>query len=48
MMGYATGAYALGYYGDLEDPITAVRPDLDKQGFGSFDDAGKKLHEEVS
>ena len=42
-MGYATGAYALGYYGDLKDPITAVRPDLDKQGSGSFEDAGKKL-----
>jgi len=43
VMGYATGAYALGYYRDLEDPITAVRPDLGKQGFSSFEDAGKKL-----
>jgi ectoine hydroxylase-related dioxygenase (phytanoyl-CoA dioxygenase family) len=45
LMGYATGAYALGYYGDLEDPITAVRPDLKKQSLGDLDDAGNKFRE---
>ncbi len=28
LMGYARGAYALGYIDDLRDPIEAVRPDL--------------------
>lgn len=34
LMGYARGAYALGYIDDLRDPIEAVRPDLKKTGFG--------------
>jgi ectoine hydroxylase-related dioxygenase (phytanoyl-CoA dioxygenase family) len=34
LMGYARGAYALGYIGDLRDPIEAVRPDLGTAGFG--------------
>jgi ectoine hydroxylase-related dioxygenase (phytanoyl-CoA dioxygenase family) len=46
MMGYATGAYALGYYRDLEDPITAVRPDLRKQSLGDYDQAAAKVREE--
>ena len=28
LMGYARGAYALGYVDDLRDPIAVVRPDL--------------------
>jgi hypothetical protein len=28
LMGYARGAYALGYIDDLRDPIEAIRPDL--------------------
>jgi hypothetical protein len=32
-MGYQRGAYALGYVGDLEDPIAVVRPDLASRGF---------------
>lgn len=28
LMGYARGAYALGYIDDLRDPIAAIRPDL--------------------
>ena len=33
LMGYQRGAYALGYVGDLQDPIKFVRPDLAKRGF---------------
>jgi ectoine hydroxylase-related dioxygenase (phytanoyl-CoA dioxygenase family) len=29
LMGYARGAYSLGYVDDLRDPISVVRPDLD-------------------
>jgi hypothetical protein len=39
LMGYARGAYALGYIDDLRDPIEAVRPDLGSIGFGDFDAA---------
>jgi ectoine hydroxylase-related dioxygenase (phytanoyl-CoA dioxygenase family) len=28
LAGYARGAYALGYFGDTQDPLEAVRPDL--------------------
>ena len=38
-MGYARGAYALGYIDDLRDPIEAVRPDLGSVGFGDLDSA---------
>jgi ectoine hydroxylase-related dioxygenase (phytanoyl-CoA dioxygenase family) len=34
LMGYARGAYALGYIDDLRDPIEAVRPGLGSIGFG--------------
>jgi hypothetical protein len=33
LMGYQRGAYALGYVGDLLDPIAVVRPDLADRGF---------------
>jgi ectoine hydroxylase-related dioxygenase (phytanoyl-CoA dioxygenase family) len=33
LMGYRRGAYALGYVGDLVDPIEVVRPDLATRGF---------------
>jgi ectoine hydroxylase-related dioxygenase (phytanoyl-CoA dioxygenase family) len=33
LIGYQRGAYALGYVGDLQDPIEVVRPDLAKRGF---------------
>ena len=35
LMGYKRGAYALGYVGDLQDPIEVVRPDLAKRGFST-------------
>ncbi len=34
LMGYARGAYALGYVDDLRDPIEVLRPDLARRGFG--------------
>ncbi len=37
LMGYARGAYALGYIDDLRDPIEAVRPDLGSTGFGDLE-----------
>ena len=37
LMGYARGAYALGYLDDLRDPIEAVRPDLASHGFSPTD-----------
>ncbi len=39
LMGYALGAYALGYIDDVRDPIAAVRPDLAREGFGDIDQA---------
>ena len=33
LMGYQRGAYALGYVGDLQDPIEVVRPDVAQRGF---------------
>lgn len=33
IMGYQRGAYALGYVGDLQDPIEVVRPELATRGF---------------
>jgi ectoine hydroxylase-related dioxygenase (phytanoyl-CoA dioxygenase family) len=39
LMGYARGAYALGYVDDLRDPIELVRPDLPRAGLGDLDEA---------
>jgi len=40
LMGYARGAYALGYIDDLRDPIEAVRPGAGSLGFAVADPAG--------
>ena len=50
LMGYAQGAYALGYIDDTRDPIEAVRPELSRTrtGFGEVGDLDavqKKLSE---
>jgi len=37
LMGYARGAYALGYIDDLRDPIEAVRPGAGSMGFSVND-----------
>jgi hypothetical protein len=34
LLGYARGAYALGYVDDLRDPIEVVRPESGRTGFG--------------
>ncbi len=39
LMGYALGAYALGYIDDVRDPIAAIRPDLAQAGFGDIGQA---------
>jgi ectoine hydroxylase-related dioxygenase (phytanoyl-CoA dioxygenase family) len=44
LMGYARGAYALGYIDDLRDPIEVVRPEAAKPGFGDLERAvGQQL-----
>ena len=49
LMGYAQGAYALGYIDDGRDPIEAVRPELSRTraGFGSLEDAQARLREKL-
>jgi hypothetical protein len=42
LMGYARGAYALGYVDDLRDPIEIVRPDLKNTGLGDLKEASQK------
>lgn len=34
LIGYARGAYAVGYWGDMDDPIEAVRPGAGTTGLG--------------
>jgi ectoine hydroxylase-related dioxygenase (phytanoyl-CoA dioxygenase family) len=46
LMGYARGAYALGYVDDLRDPIEVVRPDLGSAGFGGLEAASRRSREE--
>jgi ectoine hydroxylase-related dioxygenase (phytanoyl-CoA dioxygenase family) len=46
LMGYAQGAYALGYVDDLRDPIEVVRPELSKTGFGDLAQVRERLREE--
>ena len=43
LMGYARGAYALGYIDDLRDPIAALRPSDAPQSLGGLDEANAKL-----
>ncbi|MGO9452764.1 MAG: phytanoyl-CoA dioxygenase family protein [Candidatus Binataceae bacterium] len=45
LMGYQRGAYALGYVGDLLDPIQIARPDLDikNTGLGDAQATAEKL-----
>jgi ectoine hydroxylase-related dioxygenase (phytanoyl-CoA dioxygenase family) len=35
LIGYARGAYALGYVGDMRDPIEVLRPEAGHTGFGT-------------
>ena len=43
LMGYARGAYALGYVGDLRDPIESVKPEAAKTQLGDLGDALDRL-----
>ena len=43
LMGYARGAYALGYVDDLRDPIQIVRPDAADQGFGDLQATAEQI-----
>lgn len=47
LMGYARGAYALGYVDDLRDPIEVVRPDLRHAGLGD-EETKKRMREQAS
>ncbi len=48
LIGYARGAYALGYVDDLRDPIEVVRPDLANAGLGELDHALERAREQFS
>jgi ectoine hydroxylase-related dioxygenase (phytanoyl-CoA dioxygenase family) len=43
LMGYARGAYALGYIDDTRDPIEALRPATGSDGFGDLSAAELRL-----
>lgn len=43
LMGYARGAYALGYIDDTRDPIEALRPATGSDGLGDLPDAAALL-----
>ncbi len=45
LMGYARGAYALGYVDDLRDPIEVLRPDAARTGFGDLARARAQVRE---
>ena len=47
LMGYARGAYALGYVDDLRDPIAVVRPDLAHSGLGD-EETKKRMREQAA
>jgi hypothetical protein len=47
LMGYARGAYALGYVDDLRDPIAVVRPDLARSGLGD-EETKKRMREQAA
>lgn len=44
LMGYARGAYALGYLDDLRDPIEAVRSGAGNVGLGDLKDVEQKIN----
>ena len=48
LMGYARGAYALGYVDDLRDPMEVVRPDLASNGLGDLEQAANRAREQLT
>jgi ectoine hydroxylase-related dioxygenase (phytanoyl-CoA dioxygenase family) len=47
LMGYARGAYALGYIDDLRDPIEALGIAADEEGFGDLERVREKVRVEA-
>ena len=45
LMGYARGAYALGYVDDVRDPIEVVRPEAKSDGLGDLERAQRQLRQ---
>jgi ectoine hydroxylase-related dioxygenase (phytanoyl-CoA dioxygenase family) len=45
LIGYARGAYALGYVDDLRDPLEFLRGERRKDGFGTLEDAQARVRE---
>jgi len=45
LMGYARGAYALGYVDDTRDPIEVLRPEEAQDGLGALARARQQLAE---
>jgi hypothetical protein len=48
LMGYARGAYALGYVDDMRDPIEIVRPEMRNVGLGELGAAVERAREPVA
>jgi hypothetical protein len=48
LMGYARGAYALGYVDDMRDPIEIVRPEMRNVGLGELEAAVERAREPVA
>ena len=47
LIGYARGAYALGYVDDLRDPLEIVRPDLKTHGLGDLSSAAAQAKSQL-
>ncbi|HVN26960.1 MAG TPA: phytanoyl-CoA dioxygenase family protein [Candidatus Binataceae bacterium] len=43
LMGYARGAFSLGYVGDLMDPLQVVRPDIENDAPGQLENTDQLL-----
>lgn len=48
LIGYARGAYALGYVDDLRDPIEVVRPDLANDGLGNLKESLARSQQQLA
>ena len=46
LIGYRRGAYALGYVGDLLDPMEVVKPDYRKTGLGDLKETQQRLRDQ--
>jgi ectoine hydroxylase-related dioxygenase (phytanoyl-CoA dioxygenase family) len=47
LMGYARGAYALGYVGDLRDPIESLKPEAAATALGDLEGARERLRSQT-